>query len=170
MTIPQLLFRIRAMMLFFVIMLMLSGITAFPVYTELKWMTDHHIFATDTVFGSWMNKVWLGVKDVNDKNGFLFYGYDWMAFAHIIIGLAFIGPYMDPVRNKWIITWAMLASVCVLPLALIAGTARDIPWFHIVIDCCFGIFGLIPLLIVKKWIGRLELMDEKVNGLKSERE
>ena len=170
MTIPQLLFRIRAMMLFFVIMLMLSGITAFPVYTELKWMTDHHLFSSDTVFGTWMNKVWLGVKDVNDKNGFLFYGYDWMAFAHIIIGLAFIGPYMDPVRNKWIITWAMLACVCVLPLALIAGTARDIPWFHIVIDCCFGIFGLIPLLIVKKWIGRLELMDEKVNGLRSERD
>jgi hypothetical protein len=50
-----------------------------------------------------------------------------MAFAHIVIGIAFIGPFMEPVRNKWIITWARLSCVCVFPLALIAGNARE-PW------------------------------------------
>ena len=106
--------------------------------------------------GAWINKVWLGVEDVNNKKSFLFYGYDWMAFAHIVIGTAFIGPFRDPVRNKWVITWAMLACFGVFPLAVIAGNVRDIPWFHIVIDCCFGAFGLIPLGIVRRWIRQLE--------------
>jgi hypothetical protein len=60
------------MMLFFVVMLMLSGITAFPVYTEMKWMMDHHIFSTDSAMGAWLYKVWMGVQDVSNNNKFLF--------------------------------------------------------------------------------------------------
>lgn len=156
MTHPQLLFRIRAMILLFVVLLILSGITAFPVYTEMKWIMSLHIFSHETAMGAWMYKVWAGVQEMNDKHEFLFYGYDWMAFAHIVIGSAFIGPLRDPVRNKWIIDWAMLACIGVFPLAFIAGSVRGIPWFHILIDCSFGIFGLIPLGIVRKWIGQLE--------------
>ncbi len=157
----KLLFRIRAMTLLFVALLMLSGITAFPVYSELKWLTEHHLYDPNTVLGAWLYKVWLGVKEMNGKDAFLFYGYDWMAFAHIVIGLAFIGPFRDPVRNKWIIEWAMLACVCVFPLAIIAGNSRDIPWFHILIDCCFGIFGLIPLFLVRNWIKQLEKLENQ---------
>ncbi len=79
-----------------------------------------------------------------------------MAFAHIVIATAFIGPLRDPVRNKWIIDWAMLACIGVFPLAFIAGNVRGIPWFHIFIDCSFGVVGLIPLAIVRKWINQLE--------------
>jgi hypothetical protein len=161
----QLLFRIRAMILLFVVLLMLSGITAFPVYSELKWLMSLHIFDTSSGIGAWLYKVWLGVQDMNDKNDFLFYGYDWLAFAHIVIGMAFIGPFRDPVRNKWIIDWAILACLSVLPLALIAGNVRSIPWFHIVIDCSFGVFGLIPLFVVKGWIGKLEKMSSSGNTL-----
>ena len=96
------------------------------------------------------------MQAVNDQFPFLFYGYDWLAFAHIVIAMAFIGPYKDPVRNKWIIEWAMLACLAVFPLALIAGPIRGIPWFHILIDCSFGIIGLIPLFITRKWIMKLE--------------
>ena len=161
MTAAKLLFRIRAMTLLFVVLLMLSGITAFPVYSEMKWLMAAHVFGTDTAMGAWLWKVWLGVKEVNGNNRFLFYGSDWMAFAHIVIGMAFIGPFRDPVRNKWVIEWGMLACIAVLPLAVIAGNARDIPWFHILIDCCFGIFGIIPLYIVHKWIGQLEKLASK---------
>ncbi len=156
MTRSKLLFRIRAMTLLFVVLLLLSGITAFPVYSEMKWLMGLHLFSTDSAMGAWLNKVWLGVKDVNEKNQFLFYGYDWMAFAHIVIGMAFIGPFRDPVRNKWVIEWAMLACLGVIPLAFIAGNIRDIPWFHILIDCSFGVFGIIPLLLVRNWINQLE--------------
>ena len=156
MTAAKLLFRIRSMTLLFVILLVLSGITAFPTYSELKWLMATQIISPDTALGAWLYKVWLGVKEVNDNNHFLFYGYDWLAFAHIVIGMAFIGPYSDPIRNKWVIEWGMLACISVIPLALIMGTARGIPWFHILIDCCFGIFGIIPLYFVHRWISKLE--------------
>ena len=86
----------------------------------------------------------------------LAYGFDWLAFAHIVIAMAFIGPLKDPVKNKWIIDWAILACLAVLPLAFIAGTIRHIPIFHILIDCSFGIIGLIPLIICRNMIRALE--------------
>ncbi|WP_315813970.1 hypothetical protein [Paraflavitalea speifideaquila] len=155
--------RIRAMILFFVIMLVLSGITAFPVYTQLKWAMDHEVLSRDSLIGAFLYQVWLGVKAANDQYPFLFYGFDWLAFAHIVIGMAFIGPYRDPVRNIWVIEWAMLACVVVFPLALIAGPIRGIPWFHILIDCCFGVFGLIPLWITRKWIKQLAAQTQPAN-------
>ncbi|MCB0696786.1 MAG: hypothetical protein KDC07_05445 [Chitinophagaceae bacterium] len=156
MTARQLTIRIRTMIVVFVITLMLSGITAFPVYTELKWLIEQQVFPPHSLIGAWLLKVWHGVDYMNTAYPFLFYGYDWLAFAHIVIGLAFIGPYKDPVRNKWVIDWAILACICVLPLAVIAGPVRDIPWYHILIDCSFGIIGIIPLLITRRWIRQLE--------------
>lgn len=152
----KLLTRIRFMIGLFVVLLILSGITAFPVYTELRAIIGSGIFDEHSLFGGWIYKVWFAVEEVNAKYDFLFYGYDWLAFAHIVIGTAFIGPYKDPVRNKWVIDWGLIACIGVLPLALIMGTIRSIPWFHILIDCSFGVFGIIPLLIVRKWIQKLE--------------
>jgi hypothetical protein len=60
------------------------------------------------------------------------------------------------VRNKWVIDWAILACLAVIPLACIAGPVRGIPWYHILIDCSFGVVGIVPLLVVKGWIKRLE--------------
>jgi hypothetical protein len=92
----------------------------------------------------------------------LAYGYDWLAFAHIVIAMAFIGPLKDPVRNKWIIDWAILACIAVIPLAFIAGPIRQIPFFHILIDCSFGVIGLVPLFVCKSWIKKLE--NQKMNS------
>lgn len=150
------LFRIRIAIIIFIALLALSGITAMPVYTEMNWLMQQHWFAADSSLGAWLYKVWLGVQYMNANYPFMFYGYDWLAFAHIVIGLAFIGPYRDPIKNKWVIDWAILCCLSVLPLAFIAGPIRGIPWFHILIDCSFGIFGLIPLFIVKRWIKQLE--------------
>ena len=86
----------------------------------------------------------------------LAYGYDWLAFAHIVIAMAFIGPLKDPVKNSWIIDWAILACLAVIPLAFIAGPIRQIPMFHILIDCSFGVFGLLPLIICRRMIKKLE--------------
>ena len=158
MTSAKLFSRIRAMIALFVTLLILSGVTAFPVYTELKWIMEHHPFSAGSWLENWLGSVFEGVSYVNDKYPFLFYGFDWLAFAHIVIGLAFIGPYREPVRNKWVIDWAMIACLGVLPLAFIAGPIRGIPMFHILIDCSFGIIGIIPLLIVRRWIKQLEKM------------
>jgi hypothetical protein len=138
------------------VILALSGITAFPVYSELRWLLDTGYVPAHTLLGDWLQKVWLGVSDARGHYPFLFYGFDWLAFAHLVIALLFIGPLRDPVRNKWVIEWGMLACVAIIPLALIAGPLRSIPWYHILIDCSFGIIGLIPLGLVYHWIRQLE--------------
>jgi len=152
---PKILFKIRSMLIFFMLALVVSGATAFPVYSELKWLlggaTPYQGLGRD-----WLQQVWKGVRDTQGTYPFLFYGFDWLAFAHLVIALLFVGPYRDPVQNKWVIQWAMLACLGVFPLALIAGSIRGIPWFHIVVDCCFGVFGLIPLALLLRWIRQLE--------------
>ena len=148
--------RIRAFIVFFMIVLALSGITAFPVYTELKLIHEQQPFPPGSALQIWLDRVWNGVKAAHDRDPFLFYGFDWLAFAHLVIALLFIGPYKDPVRNKWIVNWGIIACLGIIPLACIAGPIRDIPWFHILIDCSFGIIGIIPLLMLRRWIKNLE--------------
>lgn len=147
--------KIRRLIVFFMVALVLSGITAFPVETELRWVLKAKDFMPDAVV-DWLRSCYDAIKDTNINYPMLAYGYDWLAFAHIVIAGAFIGVYKDPVRNKWIIDWAIMACIAVLPLAFIAGPIRHIPFFHILIDCAFGIIGLVPLFICKKWIKQLE--------------
>lgn len=72
---------------------------------------------------------------------FLAYGTDWLAFAHLVIAVAFIGPLRDPVRNAWVVTFGLIACAGVVPLALIAGAVRGIPPYWRAIDCAFGVGG-----------------------------
>jgi hypothetical protein len=147
--------KIRGMILFFMIALILSGITAFPVQTELHWLLLRP--ALVPFFAEkWLMNVYTALVETNTKFPMLAYGYDWLAFAHIVIAMVFIGPLKDPVKNVWIIDWAMLACVAIIPLAFIAGPIRNIPTFHILIDCSFGVLGLIPLFICRRWIRQLE--------------
>jgi Na+/alanine symporter len=84
------------------------------------------------------------------------YGTDWLAFAHIIIAVSFIGPFRDPVRNIRVIHYAMIACVFILPLAMICGEIRSIPFAWRLVDCCFGVFGIIPLIAIHKMTKALE--------------
>jgi hypothetical protein len=148
--------QIRFLTIFFIVALVLSGITTFPVYTELELIIESHIFTDASAMQHWFLKVMEGVKATQEEYPFIFYGFDWLAFAHLIIAVLFIGVYKHPVRNRWIIQWAMISCICVLPLAFIAGTVRGVPIYHILIDCSFGVFGLIPLRIIQIKIKELK--------------
>ncbi len=150
----HLLTKIRCLIIFFIVTLILSGVTAFPVETELKWLLTYPSIIPD-IFEPWLQDCYNALKETNSKYPMLAYGYDWLAFAHIVIAMAFIGPLKDPIKNKWIIDWAILACIAVFPLAFIAGPIRHIPMFHILIDCSFGLIGLIPLIICRKMIKKL---------------
>ena len=152
----KLIFKIRLLLLFFILALLLSGLTAFPVETELKWLL-HHPSLIPSGMQAWLQHCYDALKITNEEYPMLAYGYDWLAFSHIIIAMAFIGPLKDPVKNRWIIDWALLACLAVIPLALIAGPIRQIPFFHILIDCSFGVIGIFPLLLCRKWIKQLVL-------------
>jgi hypothetical protein len=151
----KLITKVRLLILFFIVALILSGVTAFPVETELRWLLNHPELVPSFA-EQWLKDVYAALVETNAKYPMLAYGFDWLAFAHIVIAMAFIGPLKDPVKNKWIIDWAILSCVAVFPLAFIAGPIRSIPMFHILIDCAFGAIGLIPLVICRRMIKQLE--------------
>jgi hypothetical protein len=95
----------------------------------------------------------------NARYPFLAYGTDWLAFGHLVIAVAFLGPYIDPVRNKWFITFGLIACAGVIPLALIAGEIRGIPLPWRLVDCSFGVVGSVPLLFCRQSIVALERQD-----------
>ncbi len=143
--------NIRRWLVFFMVMLILSGITASPAETELAILKN---FTGGKI--QWLNDVYNAIRETNAKYPYLSYGYDWLAFAHIVIALAFIGPYKDPVRNKWVIDWGMISCILVFPLAMIMGPARGIPFTWRLLDCSFGVFGILPLWRVYILTKRLE--------------
>ena len=146
--------NIRGWIIFFMIVLALSGLTAIPVETELNFLT--RFFSLDSNIGQWLDKVYQAFHDTNKNYPFLAYGYDWLAFAHFVLAILFIGPLKDPVRNKWVIEFGIIACVLIIPFALVAGQYRGIPLMWRFIDCSFGIIGIFPLLICLKQINKLE--------------
>ena len=144
--------KIRRVVLVFIVLLVLSGVTAFPLVTEVNWMITHLNYFP-TYFHSWIYTVY---DSVINTPSIVLYGTDWLAFAHIIIALFFIGVYQDPVRNKFTIQVGIMACLAVIPLAFICGPVRHIPFYHQIIDCCFGVLGLIPLFYIKRKIKQLE--------------
>ena len=151
----KLITKIRLLIIFFMIALIVSGATAMPAESGLHWLMQYKDMMPKKM-GDWLQTCYFALADTNNKYPFLAYGYDWLAFAHFVIALSFIGPLRNPVKNSWIIDWQIICCICVFPLALIAGTIRHIPVFHIIIDCSFGILGIIPLTICRRWIKKLE--------------
>ena len=150
---------IKRLIIFFMAALVVSGLTAMPAEGELAFLS--RCFAPDTMIGGWIEKVYTGVADTNNKYPFIAYGYDWLAFAHFVLAILLIGPLRDPVKNKWVIEFSMIACVLVIPFAFAAGHYRGIPLWWRLIDCSFGIIGLIPLAICLRNINRLEQLSEK---------
>lgn len=154
--------RIRILLAFFIAGLVLSGLTAFPLEHETA--TLNRIFGvpptpppgTEPALNSWLRRVHQGVANTNRDYPFIAYGTDWLAFGHLVIAVAFLGPFVDPVRNKWVLVFGIIACVGVLPLALIAGPIRSIPLYWRLIDCSFGIVGVVPLLICFRCVRQLE--------------
>src|SRR5687767_8101626 len=108
---------IRKLILAFIIILFLSGLTAIPIDAELSFLLP--LFAEDTQIHIWLQKVLVAYREVNNEAPFLMYGYDWLAFAHFILAILFIGPFRDPVRNIWVLQFGLISCVLVLPLAFI---------------------------------------------------
>ncbi len=151
----RLLTKIRLLIVCFMVALILSGVTAFPVETELRWLLNHPSLVPSFA-EKWLQDVYAALVETNGKYPMLAYGYDWLAFAHIVIAMMFIGPLKDPIKNIWVIEWGMLSCIAVIPLAFIAGPIRHIPLFHILIDCSFGVLGIFPLWVCRKWIKQLQ--------------
>lgn len=146
--------------LFFIVCLVISGATAIPVVTELEFATR---ILRGTAMGDWLDTVYMAVLKQQQEAPYLAYGYDWLAFAHFVLAILFIGPLKDPIRNVWVIEFGMIACALVIPYAFIAGSMRGLPFWWQLVDCSFGLIGFIPLLIVRRKIDLLEEEEEMTN-------
>jgi hypothetical protein len=153
--------KIKIWLYIFMAGLLFSGITAFPLEWELSILNQTIGHGTNfgnqfPSFSEWISKVHFGLTETNKNFPFIAYGTDWLAFAHFILAILFIGPLKDPIKNIWVIEFGIIACVLVIPLAMICGEIRGIPIFWRLIDCSFGVLGVIPLLVVRNKIKLLE--------------
>ena len=164
----QRLLRIRIWLWLFVAGLLIAGITAFPLEWESRmlsqWLHGSGSWAGDSfpAMRAWIDQVRYGLAVSYHRYPWLAYGTDWLAFGHITIAIAFAGPIRDPVRNKWVVQFGMIACVLVIPLAAIFGPLRGIPLFWMPIDTSFGVIGIVPLILAYRHIRALEASSEPV--------
>ncbi len=80
----KLLLKIRLMIIFFMVALILSGVTAFPVESELRWLLSKPSVVPSFAV-VWLQDVYSALVETNSKYPMIAYGFDWLAFAHIVI-------------------------------------------------------------------------------------
>ncbi|HTL71845.1 MAG TPA: hypothetical protein VL863_00985 [bacterium] len=154
--------RIQLLTWLFIAGLVVSGATAIPLRLEVDRLINLLGFEewgsqpSAQLVIEWLFKVRDALKDTEAQHPFLFYGTDWLAFGHFIVAIAFIGALRDPVRNRWLFDFGLIACVLVIPFAFVFGGLRGIPFWWRLIDCSFGVFGFIPLWLCRKWAIQLE--------------
>jgi hypothetical protein len=152
--------RIRLCIWIIIIGLAISGMTAFPIETELNILAGFNLM-NKGLLHDWLTDVYGAVRYVNIAYPYLSYGTDWLAFAHLILALLFVGPLRDPLKNTWVIEFGIIAAISIFPLAFIAGEVRGIPIFWRLIDCSFGVIALTVLLPCYRMIKKLESLDHQ---------
>ena len=146
--------QIQHWIIFFMIVLFLSALTAIPLERELAFLSL--CFFPTNMIGAWIEKVYPAIFYNNRQYSFIAYGYDRPAFAHFVLAILFIGPLKNPVRNKWVIGFGMITCLLIILFAFFAGHFRGIP-----IDCAFGVIGIIPISICPGKIIQIEKIINK---------
>lgn len=127
--------------------LFVSGVTVFPALLELKWIVNTSLVTSIPVLHEWVSLTIEALELIGDKYPFLFYAGDWLAFAHIMLAVLFVGAMRDPLKNIWIVQFGLICCVAIIPLALICGPIRGIPWYWLMVDCAFAPAAAAPLWI-----------------------
>jgi hypothetical protein len=158
----QVLARVRRWTTFFIVGLVISGATAVPIPTQLR--VAVRLLGEDMRAGGlapeqmavWLQTLRDGIRATEAQAPFMFYGTDWLAFGHFAIALAFVGALRDPLRNRWLFRFGMIACALVPLWAIVFGSIRGIPPWWRVIDSSFGIVGFVPMWLCDRWIRGIE--------------
>ena len=148
---PSLVLRYRIALLLFVGGLVFSGLTAGPLLAEIHFLaacmgiTDPAHYQELTGLHHWIAYVQFGLEQTYAKFPFFGYGTDWLAFGHLASAAFFVRPFFKPLDSDWVLKTGLCICAAVVPVALIAGGIRGIPFEWRLIDCAFGVFGSIPL-------------------------
>src|SRR5580700_8941322 len=104
--------RIKLLTWLFITGLVLSGATAIPLQGEVNLLAN--LLGSDSQSSEvvqWLLRVRDALAQTQSAYPFLFYGTDWLAFGHFVIAIAFIGALRDPVRNRWLFDFGLIACV-----------------------------------------------------------
>jgi hypothetical protein len=152
--------RFRLALGLFIAGLVASGLTAFPLRSELDLAV--RLFGWDPAtagqpgLSGWLLTVRHGLEDSDRRYPWLAYGTDWLAFGHLAIALFFIEPWLRPATGRPVIRAGVAACLGVIPTACLCGGARGIPPFWRLVDCSFGIIGVVPLLYCLRLVPHLD--------------
>jgi len=148
----QALFRYRLSLGFFIVALVVSGLTAFPLQWEIAVLDrltggavpgdDHQLHE----LARWIGFVHSGISETYSRFPFFGYATDWLGFGHLVIAMFFLLPFANPAKYQAILRIGLVACVGVIIVALVGGPIRSIPLGWRLIDCSFGVIGAIPLL------------------------
>lgn len=157
--------RIRWAISIVIFGLVISGLTAFPLLHEINWISNFIANEGElnpsnyTGLAHWVLLVREGLENSYRDYPFIAYGTDWLAFAHLMIAMYFILPWLDPKRYIGVLYIGVLSSLLIIPLALICGEIREIPFAWRLIDCSFGVFCIPPLWYAIHKIRNIKLME-----------
>ena len=148
---PSLVLRYRVALFLFLCGLVFSGLTAFPLLTEIRllagWMgiADPGRYQEMSGLVRWIAFVQTGLEQTYAKFPFFGYGTDWLAFGHLASAAFFVRPFVKPLDSDWVLKTGLCICAAVIPVAFIAGSVRGVPVEWRLIDCSFGVFGSLPL-------------------------
>jgi hypothetical protein len=148
--------QIKKYVWIFIVGLVLSGLSAIPLVWGVDFAVDilEEIEFHGQIF-SFMKRVQNALMFNDEHFSFMAYGTDWLAFAHFMFALLFVGLLFDAERNRFILRFGMIACVLIIPFAVFFGHAREIPWLWRMIDCSFGVIGFAVFLKVELLLNRL---------------
>jgi hypothetical protein len=147
--------KIKAAIIITIVGLLLNGISAVPLQRELNILLANPD-RLPTFLRDWWIYVNKGMVDTSTHYPFMRYGFDWLAFAHLLIATAFIGPLSDPIKNQWVVRWGMIASALSIVMALGWERMRGIPFWWSCIDALIAIVAFFVLMLCNKWINQLK--------------
>jgi hypothetical protein len=104
----------------------------------------------------------MGIEAASVRDPYMVYGTDWLAFGHFMFAVVFVGAAVDPVRNRWLYQFGMIACALIPLWALAFGYVRGIPVWWRLVDVALGVVGFIAMWLCSRWSRALELRGRRV--------
>ena len=155
-----LLTRIRLCLALVIAGLLLSGAAAFSPIRETRWIlgslsrTVH--FGVGTPLFEWLIRTRQALIATSVTAPFLAYQTDREGLGRLLLALLFLGPYRDPLRNRWVINFGLLTCAALVGFAFVAGPIRQIPVLWQCVDALFALLCALPLLLCRHYLQLLE--------------
>lgn len=153
--------RVRFLLVFYSLALLASGLTVFwlpwetRVLVSVIWGDSAPDAGPLPGMHAWLVQCRDAIAFTEKTYPFMFYGTDWLGFAHVILAILFLGAARDPERNIWVIHCGLIACALVVIHAVFFVPLRGLPWEWILVDSSFGVFGCLPLLWILRDLRRM---------------